>query len=138
VWSRGLKYRKTEMLAPLLGIVVRQSDNPMRVLSAVSLLLVSMCIGCQSVTEYSVPAGLDVFEGGQMPTKPMKLVGEIKDDGPLIEKSDIEAAMMKRAKKRGADFIILDKPVPAGLSISPFGGAQQKYFYRGRYGKYQN
>jgi hypothetical protein len=79
----------------------------MRILTTICFVFVVLFIGCQSVTEYSVPAGLDVFESGQMPAKPMKLIGEIKDDGPLIEKSDIEAAMMKRAKKRGADFIIL-------------------------------
>jgi hypothetical protein len=109
----------------------------MRLPLVISLFVALVFSGCQSVTEYSVPAGLDVFEAGRMPTKPMTLIGEIKDDGPLIEKSDIEAAMMKRAKKRGADFIILHNPVPAGVSFSPFGGANQKYFYRGQFGKYQ-
>src|SRR3954469_14514287 len=101
----------------------------MRTLTLISLFFVLFCAGCQSVTEYSVPAGLEVFEDGQKPSKPMKLIGEIKDDGPLIEKSDIDAAMMKRAKKLGADFIILHKPVQAGIGFSPFGGAHEKYFY---------
>jgi hypothetical protein len=110
----------------------------MRILLLSSLFFALIVTGCQSVTEYDQNPGIDVFEApGQKPSKPIKLLGEITDDGPLIKKADLQAMMVKRAKKRGADFIILHEPVPAGVGFSPFGGAQQTYLYRGQFGKYQ-
>ena len=79
-------------------------------------------------------AVVQVFRYGQQePQWSYKELGEIKDEGWLDEQPQIEAKMIKRAKKMGADAIIFYPAVQSRselLASTPSGRSSITYYYR--------
>jgi hypothetical protein len=98
----------------------------------------ALTMGCAtSSTTTAVPsAQIDVFRDGATPNRPFKELRVLKDDGKAIEQAEIEAKMMKQAKKMGGNAIIFEKPLPSGQEFD-FSGLKLTYLYKGRVIVYQ-
>jgi hypothetical protein len=95
-----------------------------------SLLLLWMLAGCAS-TPTSSQARVQVFRDGQLPTQTYTEVQLLTDSGALREQGEIEAKMVKKAAKLGADALIFDTPVKEGGELQGFSWVQT-YLYRAR------
>jgi hypothetical protein len=94
------------------------------------LLLLWMLAGCAS-TPSSSQARVQVFRDGQLPTQTYTEVQLLTDSGALREQGEIEAKMVKKAAKLGADALIFDTPVKEGGELQGFSWVQT-YLYRAR------
>ena len=95
-----------------------------------SLLLLWMLAGCAS-TPTSSQARVQVFRDGQLPAQTYTEVQLLTDSGALREQGEIEAKMVKKAAKLGADALIFDTPVKEGGELQGFSWVQT-YLYRAR------
>ncbi len=95
-----------------------------------SLLLLWLLAGCAS-TPGSSQAHVQVFRDGQLPTQSYAEVQLLTDSGALREQGEIEAKMIRKAAKLGADALIFDTPVKEGGELQGFSWVQT-YLYRAR------
>lgn len=89
---------------------------------ASSLLWLCGCASTGSSTRTTATpvADVEIFRDGAVPPKPYKEIGKLTDDGKEGEQAEIEAKMIKQAKKMGASAILFDKPKPSGFEAAPF------------------
>jgi hypothetical protein len=99
------------------------------------LLAIILSAGCASDTAYDglkrdPKAQIDVFSGESKPTKPYKEIASFTERGNPEDESKFNADFAKRAKKMGADGVILRPGQPGGTSYGPLGGGTF-YIFRG-------
>ena len=75
-----------------------------------------------------------VFRDGDLPKDPVKELGGFTDDGGLDEEESIVGKFIQKAKKAGAEVLVLDPLKPSGAEVKPFsfGAVRTTYLYRGR------
>jgi hypothetical protein len=110
---------------------------------ALSSSLLLFC-GCASTGESSRAAAapttdVEAFHDGAVPSKPYKEIGKLTDDGKEAEQQEIEAKMIKRAKKMGANAILFEKPKASGVEAAPFsfGKFENTFLYKATVVVYQ-
>jgi hypothetical protein len=83
-------------------------------------------------TGSSSTAQFDIFRDGEKPTRPYKEIDLLKDDGRPVEQEDIEAKMIKKAKKMGGSAIIFKDPIKSGEDNAwGSGSLKVTYLYKG-------
>ena len=102
------------------------------------LFLLSICLslGCASTdtivlddTKRPATARVDVYRHGDAVIKQHRPVQEYTWFGPAKDEGRASKVFIKRAKKAGADGVILGEPENRGMQWSGF-GAEQKYTFR--------
>ncbi|MCP5516543.1 MAG: hypothetical protein H7A45_04695 [Verrucomicrobiales bacterium] len=108
--------------------------NLKSILSSLGLiLLLSACSTPGGSSDMSaIP--LDVYRAGDDIPKAYHEIGLLKDDGKEAEQQEIEAKMIKQAKKMGGDAIIFLEPKQSGMETEfwSWGAAKFTYLYQGR------
>ena len=72
---------------------------------------------------------VDVFRNGQKPTRTFREISLLTDDGGLGEEGKIEAKMIKKAKRLGANAIIFQPIVKSGGELKGFSWVET-YLYK--------
>lgn len=98
-------------------------------------LLLLVFVGCASDSAYDgvkrqPKAQIDVFSGNNSPSKPYKEIASFTERGNPEDESKFHSDFAKRARKLGADGLILKSGQPGGASYGPFGGGTF-YIFRG-------
>ena len=104
----------------------------MRILFLLSIIVL---VGCASDMAYDgvkrePKAQIDVFSEGNKPTKPYKEIASFTERGNPEDESKFNGDFARRAKKIGADGLILKPGEAGGASYGPFGGGTF-YIFRG-------
>ena len=106
--------------------------NPLNSFSLITFCSILLLVGCattgdQKPSDKRLPTtAVEVFKDGAKPLKAYKEIGLLKDDGKAIEQEEIEAKMIKQAKKLGGNAILFEKPIVSGAEGSGFwGGAEE-------------
>ena len=92
-------------------------------LSAV-LLLVQGCATGSNRAQH-----IEIFREGEKPSRSFKEIGILTDDGGLAEQGEIEAQMVRKAKKTGADALLFEKMTQTGDELKGL-GLQKTYLYK--------
>lgn len=72
---------------------------------------------------------INVLRDGQKPARPYKEISLLTDDGGLGEQGEIEAKFVKKAKRMGADAIILQPLIRSGGEVKGFSWVET-YLYK--------
>ena len=72
---------------------------------------------------------VDIFRDGQKPTRAYKEIGLLTDDGGLVEQRGIEAKLIRKAKRMGANAIIFQPLTKSGGELKGF-SVVDTYVYR--------
>ena len=99
------------------------------IFSSLFILLAGCATPDSSVSIGSGPKRIELFRDGQKPNRLYKEIGLLTDDGALGEQGDIEAKFIKKAKKMGADALILSPLVKTGGELKGF-GIVDTYLYK--------
>ncbi len=103
------------------------------VILSTGLLVLTGCETGTPQTPYtgsSATAQFDIFRDGEKPTRAYKEIDLLKDDGRPVEQEDIEAKMIRRAKKMGGRAIIFKEPVKSGED-NKWGSMKITFLYKG-------
>lgn len=105
------------------------------ILSVVAVTVFSGCKSTSANIQSKDPVArvpFDVYRDGAKPTRPYKEVGKLADDGKEVEQPEIEAKMIKQAKRMGGQAIIFETPKQSGLEPGFFSwGLKFTYLYKG-------
>jgi hypothetical protein len=98
-------------------------------------LLVTFLVGCASddprydSVKRKPTAEVAIFRGGQKPARSYKEISSFTFNGPSEDESKAEAQFIEKAKKMGANAIILEPKVSAGQGLVGFRIAET-YLYK--------
>lgn len=98
---------------------------------ALSGLSIGRCAS-KAEKKQQVEKEIELFRNGDQPFRPFKEVEVMTDDGRLTEESAITEKFVKRARKKGAYALLIDKPIESGTERAPFQGFKITYLFRAR------
>lgn len=95
--------------------------------------LVFVFAGCGSLQPYdgvnrSPKTQIDVYEAGQAPKKPYKVIQSFSAEGGMGDEANKHRDFVEQAKKLGADAIIFKPSQMGGIAVTPFGGGSKGVF----------
>ncbi|MBI2926385.1 MAG: hypothetical protein HYY24_11880 [Verrucomicrobia bacterium] len=110
-------------------------------LGALVALAVLLLAGCETLESKGNSGGkqVEVFRDGKEPSRPYTVLESIADDGREEEEPTIEAKMIKKAQRLGADAILFEPKKESGYEATPiwWGGVKKTYLYKAKAVKYQ-
>src|SRR3954467_6732602 len=94
-----------------------------RVALAITCALAFFLSGCASngYTQSPGQKQIEIFRDGAKPPTAFKEIGMLTDDGSLGEQGEIESKFLKKARKAGADAIIMHPLTQIGGELKGFG-----------------
>ena len=101
----------------------------------VGLALLAGCATTPSqpgTTKSAPTVNLEVFRDGTIPTKPCKVIAVLKDDGPEEEQEQIEAKMIRKARRMGGQAIVFDAAKENGFKSEFLGSFKVTYLYEAK------
>jgi hypothetical protein len=98
-----------------------------RSLNVLCLLCLVAVFGCAPLKPYdgvvrAPKSSIEVFEPGHEPTKPYSVIMTFSEAGKMGDQADRERSFVEKAKKLGADAIMLKEPVIGGHKWSAMRG----------------
>jgi len=96
-------------------------------------LLLCAVTGCGSLQPYdgvkrSPKSQIDVYEAGQSPSKPYKVIMSFSAEGGIGDEGKRHREFAEQAKKLGADAIVFKPTQAGGFGFGPFGGGSKASF----------
>ncbi len=113
-------------------------------LTAVTVVAL-LVMGCETAgggrgPATQVPAKqVEIFKDGKEPDRNYTVLRTLMDDGREVEEAEIEAKMVKTARKLGADALFFEPKKESGFeAIHPFTfGVKKTYLFKARAVRYQ-
>lgn len=109
-----------------------------------ALLALALLMGCAAprdvlydATKRAPTQTVDVFRDGAKPEKPVNEIGELAYEDFGGEEPRVMRKMIDRAKRLGANAIIVKPRTDTGYSFNLFGRSGNKYMYRSIVAVYQ-
>jgi hypothetical protein len=110
----------------------------MKIRTFSSALLVAFLFGCSSApreviydhTQRQRTVAVEVFRDGNKPEKPYKEIGEIAYEDFGGEEPRVMNEMLDRARKLGANALIMQPRVDTDYQFNPFGRSGSRYMYK--------